>query len=124
MSASKDIQKAELSKLLKDTSVEVIEGKDLSYMNLEVIDFTGRTLKNCDISNTGFDSCPGLPNLEDCKSGGEKATDIMIIKSKTGNITVLSMIRGNQPYYLLNGKECGPSSVESAMITQARKLSA
>ena len=122
MTALKDIEKAELFKLLKDSSVLVVEGKNLSHLEMGTIDFTGKTFKDCDLTDTKFGDCVGLPTLENCTVNKEKATDVMVIKSKDGNLTIFSMIRGSNPYYVINGKEYGSNSAETAMVSQARRL--
>lgn len=122
MTALKNIEKDELTKLLKDSTVLVVEGQNLSHLNLGNIDFAGRTFKECDISDTNFGNCVGLPTIEDCLSHGEKATDVTVVKSKNGAITIFSMIRGSNPFYMINGKEYPPLSAESAMVGQVRRL--
>lgn len=122
MTALKNIEKAELTKLLKDPEVLLIEGQDLSHLNLGNINFSGKTFKDCDISHTNFGCCEELPTLDNCKSDNEKATDVMVLKAKNVTLTILSMIRGNNPYYVINGKEYVPLAPESAMVAQARRL--
>lgn len=122
MTALKDIEKAELSEMLKDPEVLIIEGKNLSHLNLGSIDFSGKTFKECNISDTNFGNCAGLPVFENCTSNNEKATDVIVLKSKSGALTIFSMIRGDNPYYVINGKEYKPLAPESAMVSQVRRL--
>ena len=66
MTALKDIEKAELFKLLKDLSIPVIESKNLSHLELGTIDFTGKTFKDCDLTDTKFGVCVCIPTLDNC----------------------------------------------------------
>ena len=122
MTANDNIKKDELTKMLKDSSILVIEGQNLSHLNLGTIDFTGRTFKDCNISDANFGGCLGLPKIENCIVDSEKCSDVVVVKSKAGNLTIFSMIRGNNPYYVINGKEYAPLSIESSMVAHVRRL--
>lgn len=122
MTALQNIQREELTKTLKDPEILIIENENLSHLNLGNMDLSGKTFKDCDITDTNFGDCAGLPTLQSCKVSGEKTTDVLVIKSKTGNMTIFSMIRGNMPYYMVNGTEYNPTSKESTMVAQVRIL--
>lgn len=120
--ANDNIKKDELVKKLKDPGNLLIEGENLSHLNLGNMDLSGKTFKQCDISDTNFGNCVGLPTIEECSSHKEKATDVTVVKSKNGALTIFSMIRGSKPFYMINGKEYPALSAESAMVSQVRRL--